>query len=178
MKKIIWCTLLWSMVACQPAEPSLKAKISEMEAGLEEDISLDTAKAWEITRAYQQYVKENPEDSISPHYLSKAADIYKEIPSEGLKAVNTYNKLYVEYPDHPLAPRAVFMIGFVFDEKYHDRERATRSYTFFLEQYPQHELANDARNLLVLLQDTSDTELDQVKRWMQQTDSTKLKSQE
>ncbi|MGB0176086.1 MAG: tetratricopeptide repeat protein, partial [Owenweeksia sp.] len=164
--------------ACQPAEPSLKMKISKMEAELDEDVSLDTAKAWAITRAYKQYVKENPQDSISPYYLSKAADIYKEIPHAGLKAVNTYNKLYVEYPQHPLAPRSVFMIGFVFDEKYQDRDRAIRSYNFFLEEYPNHDLSDDARNLLVLLQDTITTDLDQIKRWSEKADSTKLKSQE
>mgnify|MGYP000480564042 CR=1 FL=1 len=179
MKNLILLFLVASAVACQTVkEPTLKDRIAEMEAEMADDVTQDSAMAHKLTRAYEKYVSENPEDSLSPYYLSKAADIYKEVPRRGLKSVNTYNQLFVEYPEHPLAPRAVFMIGFVFDEKYNDRERATKSYTFFLEQYPNHELADDARNLLALLNDTTASQLDQVKMWRQKADSTQLKSQE
>ena len=180
MKKLLWVVLFGGIIACQQhvEKSDPRAEIKKMETELQDDVTLDSARAWKLTRAYENYVKENPQDSISPYYLSKAADIYKEIPRKGLKAVNTYNKLYREYPDHTLAPRSVFMIGFVFDEKYHDRERASRSYKFFLEEYPDHELADDARNLLAILQDTTSTDLDKIRQWERNADSTKLKSQE
>ncbi|HAD96235.1 MAG TPA: hypothetical protein DCG19_02455 [Cryomorphaceae bacterium] len=180
MKKLLWIVFFGSLIACQQKaeEPDPRAEIRKMESELQDDVTLDSARAWKLTTAYQDYVKANPKDSISPYYLSKAADIYKEIPHKGLKAVNTYNKLYREYPNHPLAPRSVFMIGFVFDEKYHDRDRASRSYTFFLEEYPDHELADDARNLLAILQDTTSTNLEKIRQWERNADTTKLKSQE
>lgn len=155
----------------------LKKEIEAMEAQLKDDVSIDTTLANNITAAYIKYVDLHPEDSLAPEYLSRSADIMKELPKKRLKSINVYNRIYTEYPDHELAGRSVFMIGFVFDEKYKDSKRAIKSYDFFLENYPNHELAGEAKNLRALL-NSEDEVLDQVKNWMKQADSTQINSQQ
>lgn len=162
------------MAACQPKMDPLQAEIQEMESLLQDDVSIDTALAKKISKAYLKFVKVNPQDSMAPVYLSKSADIMKEIPESRLKSINIYNRVFVEYPDHELASRSIFMIAYVFDEKYNDKTRAVKAYDFFLEKFPNHELAQQAKDLKTLMQ--SDKELfDQIKAWKNIADSTTTK---
>ncbi len=166
--------------SCQPSqnEEGLKASIEKMEVEIKRDAEMDTAIARKLTASYEEYADLHPEDSIAPYYLSRAADIYKEMPGGALKAVNTYNEVITQYPESPLKARSVFMIGYVFDDRLHDVERASKSYEYFISEYPEHPLADDARNLLTMLQDTL-TEEEMVQRWMQQSQNdTNTNSQE
>ena len=162
--------MLSMMASCQtaPAEDPLKASIEKMEVEIKEHVELDTSVARKLTDAYLEYAGLHPEDSIAPYYLSRAAEIYKEMPGKALTAVVTYNKVLTAYPESPLAPRAVFMIGFVFDDKLKDSTRAVKSYNHFLKEYPNHPMADDARQLLQMLSDTLSEE-EMVKMWMEKS---------
>ncbi len=169
--RILTVLLMLSMMAsCQtaPAEDPLKTSIEKMEVEIKEHVELDTAVARKLTDAYLEYAELHPEDSIAPYYLSRAAEIYKEMPGKALTAVVTYNKVLTAYPESPLAPRAVFMIGFVFDDKLKDSTRAVKSYNHFLKEYPNHPMADDARQLLQMLSDTLSEE-EMVKMWMEKS---------
>ncbi len=169
--RILTALLMLTMVAsCQtaPETDALKASIEKMEVDIKQDVEMDTAVARKLTDAYLEYADLHPEDSIAPYYLSRAAEIYKEMPGKALTAVVTYNRVITEYAESPLAPRAVFMIGFVFDDKLHDSTRAVKSYSHFLEQYPDHPMAADARQLLEMLSDTL-SEVEMVKMWMEES---------
>tara|TARA_R110002094_G_scaffold69723_1_gene78615 strand:- start:71 stop:640 length:570 start_codon:yes stop_codon:yes gene_type:complete len=176
MKIILQLSLLFSflMASCQSKMDPLQAEIQEMESQLQEDVSIDTSLAKRITKAYLKYVDQHPEDSLAPVYLSRSADIMKEIPELRLKSVNIYNRVFTEYPNHELAARSIFMVGFVFDEKYDDSKRAIKSYDFFLEKFPDHELAEQARNLRSLRQSDQDI-LGQIKEWKEKADSSTTK---
>lgn len=165
---MVFSMIMGFAAACQPAENDLYLSIEGMEQELKKDLEIDTALARSITAAYLEYAKKYPNDSLAPLYLSRAADILKEMPGKGLKAVNVYNDLSRLYPQHPLTPRAIFMIGYVFDEKYRDRDRAAKSYRYFIKEYPKHPLADDARNLLAMVEDTL-TDEQQVAKWLEQS---------
>ena len=169
MRKLSVIAALATVVACeQPKGP--ETSISEMETEIHKHAEMDTAIAKELTAAYEEYADQNPADTLSPLYLSRAADIYKEMDGKALKSVNVYNRIINEYPENPQSARAVFMIGYVFDEKLNDKERAAKSYEHFLEKYPDHALANDARSLLAIASDTlTDEEL--VAKWMEQAEN-------
>lgn len=172
MRNLKWIALLAIFSACQAQEPDLNSSIIKMETEIKKHAEMDTAIANDLTTAYMDFAKANPQDSLAPIYLSRAADIYKEMDGKVLKSVNTYNKIVVEYKDHPLAARSVFMIGYVFDEKLHDKDRAAKSYQHFLDTYPNNELADDAKSLLAIAQDTlTDEEL--VEKWMKEAESKK-----
>lgn len=165
---ITFCFMAIGASCQQEVEPEVS--IEEMEREVQQGEELDTALARRITDAYIKYAETNPEDSLTPHYLMRAADIYKEMPRKGLKAVNVYNRVLNEYSEHQVAPRALFMMGYVFDEKYNDADRAIKTYSHFLEKYPEHPLSEDAKNLLVLMQDTISEE-EQVARWLQEAEN-------
>ncbi len=162
--------MLTMVASCQtaPVEDSLTISIKKMEEEMKNHAELDTAAARKLTDAYQEYARLNPNDSLTPYYLSRAAEVYKEMPGKVLKSVVTYNRVHTDYPESPMAPKAVFMIGFVFDDKLKDTTRAAKSYTYFLEQYPDHPLAADAKQLLLMLKDTLDEE-QMVKMWMEKS---------
>ena len=126
--------MLTFMASCNsaPAEDSLQTSIEKMEVEIKQHAELDTAMARKLTDAYLEYAQLHPEDSIAPYYVSRAAEIYKEMPGRALTAVVTYNKVITDYPENPLAARSVFMIGFVFDDKLQDTARAAKSYSHFL----------------------------------------------
>lgn len=171
MRKLAFLVSVLAFVACEQPK-SLGTSITEMETEIKKDAEMDTAMAKKLTTAYVDYADQNPQDSLSPIYLSRAADIYKEMDGLSLKSVNTYNRIIHEYPDHPQAARAVFMIGYVFDEKLKDKNRAAKSYEHFLATYPNHPLAGDAQNLLAIAKDTlTDEEL--VAKWLEQAESEK-----
>lgn len=177
MKIILQISLALSLltVGCQPEMDPLQREIQTMESQLQEDVSVDTTLAKKITKAYLKFVKVNPTDTLAPVYLSRSADIMKEIPELRLKSVNIYNRVFVEYPEHELAARSIFMVGFVFDEKYDDSERSIKAYNFFLEKFPNHELAEQARNLVAIRQSEEDI-LGQIKAWKNKADSTTTKN--
>jgi outer membrane protein assembly factor BamD (BamD/ComL family) len=162
--------MLTFMASCNsaPAEDSLQTSIEKMEVEIKQHAELDTAMARKLTDAYLEYAQLHPEDSIAPYYISRAAEIYKEMPGRALTAVVTYNKVITDYPDNPLAARSVFMIGFVFDDKLQDTARAAKSYSHFLKEYPNHPMAADARQLLQMLKDTISEE-QMVKMWMEKS---------
>lgn len=164
------------MASCQTEEPedSLAASIEKWEVDIKEHLELDTAIANKLTSAYIEYVELHPDDSISPFYLSRAADIFKEIPGRTLKCINIYNQVLTSYPESPLAARSVFMIGYVFDDKLKDKERAIKSYSHFIESYPDHVLKEDATLLRSMLQDTLSEE-EMVKSWMKSINDTNPK---
>lgn len=147
-------------------QDSAKATISQLEKDIKEHDELDTAIANILIADYESYYSDFPEDSISPYYISRAADIYKEMPGKVLKSITTYNRVIKTYPEHPLAARSTFMIGFVFDTKLNDKERAAKSYTHFIETYPNDPMKADAQNLLNMIQDTLSPE-QMVEMWKQ-----------
>lgn len=169
MRKLAIIALIAAVAACEQPK-DLSASITGMETEIRQHAEMDTAIAKNLTAAYIEFADLNPNDTASPVYLSRAADIYKEMDGEALKAVNVYNRIIKEYPDNPQAARAVFMIGYVFDEKLNDKERAAKSYEFFLQEFPEHELAEDANALLMIARDTlTDEEL--VAKWLKQAEN-------
>lgn len=164
------------LAACQPKEQTLQASIKSMEQKMAQSTEMDTVLAKNITNAYLRYAKLHPKDSLAPVYISHAADVYKEMPGEAVRAINTYNRIIHEYPDNPLAERATFMIGFVFDEKLHDRNRAIQSYRYFLKTYPESPLVEDATNLLALQTDSLSEE-QMVDKWIKESENKTKKQQ-
>ena len=97
--RIISITLLALMLwSCQQQKDTLKVSIESMEEQVKEDPIMDSGLAKTLTDSYLEYAEKHKEDTISPYYLSRAADILKEMKGGALKAINTYNKIINEYP--------------------------------------------------------------------------------
>ena len=93
MRNLKWMVLVVVFSACQAQEPDLNSSIVKMETEIKAHAEMDTAIAKDLTVAYEEYAMANPQDSLAPIYLSRAADIYKEMDGKALKSVNLYNKI-------------------------------------------------------------------------------------
>lgn len=126
--------------------------------------SLDSAKnpsielAMQATKAYEIFVYKYPDDSLSPNYLFKSAQIYEGMLGDKIRAAKTYKKIYDEYEAFDNRPMMLFYMG----NTYHDlgdTTAAVETLELFIAKYPNHEFKDDAENLIQFIRmDESDLE--------------------
>lgn len=138
---IIFTLLLFS---CGPSAQERKNEISNMEKALKSaDGSLpDSASAANAITQYTEFVKAFPDDTLSPVYLFRGANLaaqQADLPA----AIKLLDQLHRDYPKHVDAPKALFLKGFVSETQMGDLKTAESCYNEFLKEYPNHELAGD-----------------------------------
>lgn len=135
------------ILSCNNTEHEQERSIEKLEAELfdEEAIFSDEGnqKALELVRLYLSYAEQNPEDTLSPAYLFKAADITMNLGDPG-KAIGIYNKIIYTYPDYPKLPECHFLVAYIYENFLQNYGKATELYQQFIEKYPDNEFADDA----------------------------------
>ena len=145
-KRILFFTFIIALGACKPAHEKLSDEIFKQEAVLYSDTnkSLNAEEANKVYSNYLKYVKAYPNDTLSPDFLFKAADL-----ANGLKrheeSVNLFARLINEYPEFRKSPAALFMQAFVLETEIKDTEKAKEKYKEFLSKFPKHKLAPSAQ---------------------------------
>lgn len=149
MKKTIICLIGVALLAAcsSPNREKEINNISQHEVALSSiDISMDDSEAVEMLALYRQFAADFPEDSLTPGYLMRAADLCINIgqTDQAISLIDTVLTLYPGYED---IAGCYFMKGYAYDsaEQY---EEAREAYTYFVENYPDHYLANDTRKML------------------------------
>lgn len=134
------------MVACGPSKDEKAGKIDQLEQELFSDqkSGVNKEKAIQLTEAYIEYADLFPEDSVTPDYLFRAADMSMNIFSSG-KAIDLYNRIIRDYPDYKKAPQCVFLKAFVYENNLGDLNSAKKYYEEFLAKYPDDDFADDAK---------------------------------
>lgn len=94
--------------------------------------------------AYTSFAGSFPEDSLSPEYLFKAADLYRA-KHQYQPALDLYSQIQTDYPNYKKVPQTIFLQGFVYENDLKDMDKAKERYSAFLEKYPEHELAKDVQ---------------------------------
>ncbi len=126
------------MVGCQSGKVKLHQKITAEEQSLLADATVTPAEdslAKVIIADYQQFAKENADDSLSAEYLFKAAKIC-ENTKRYKQAVDLYADVYKKYPVSKKASMSLFFEAFTYQEKIGDTAVAKKIYNQFLQQYP------------------------------------------
>lgn len=123
----------------------LSTKIQELEPKLMDakTYAIDYQVAKELVPAYLKYVNTFPQDSISPDYLYKAAEISQGL-GQGNQSVKYYEQFLADYPNNKRTNIALFQMAFVYENVVQNKEMAVKYYKEFLEKYPDHELAASA----------------------------------
>jgi outer membrane protein assembly factor BamD (BamD/ComL family) len=142
----IFCIFCISLYSCKSGKEKLQESISTNEQKLFSDSTkmLDPKVAEDVFKSYQEYAEKYPDDTISPVYLFKAADLangtrkYKE-------AVELYRQFGEKYPAHRKAAAALFLQAFSYENNLKDKEKAKLLYSDFLQKYPNHQLAASAK---------------------------------
>ena len=144
---------------------SEKKKLSDSIHGDEEILMKDSSGIMNqpvsirTLHEYLEYSEKFPEDTLSPEYLVRAADL-----SNGMKqyrqSVDLFGKMLKNYPGHRKAAAALFMQAFVYETSLHQKDSAIAKYNEFLQKYPSHSLAPSAKASLEQLNSgLSDEEL-------------------
>lgn len=153
MKKIwLFAVLIVVISACTDHKQQKIDLIKGEEEKLFSDVTapINLEKAQNLINQYSQFVAEYPEDTMSPVFIFKTAEIqmntlkYKE-------SLTTLDTLIEVYPDSKLVPMAMHLKGFIWDDKLHSVEMARICFEKLIEQYPDHQLSANAKDYLKIL---------------------------
>ena len=140
------------MAACSPSREKTVNRIQVLEKSLfsPESVSFNKVKADSLMALYEDFIKANPKDSLSPGFLFKSANVAMNM-GDGTKAINLFDKYLQDYPDKPKAAVSMFFKGFVYENVLHDLDKAREIYLLFIEKYPTNDFVKDAKMALMNL---------------------------
>ncbi len=133
---------------------SEKEKITAEIESLEKDIAkaevLDKEKAQNIINKYLNYANKYPNDTITPEYLFKAAEIAMN-SEQPHNSVRYLQKIEQEYPEYINYPTCIFMIGHIYDYYIKDFNKAKDYYNKYINDYPKHTFVEDAKSAVMFI---------------------------
>ncbi|MCD6346040.1 MAG: hypothetical protein J7L96_01335, partial [Bacteroidales bacterium] len=109
--------LFWSC-GNQKEIRQMASKIAELEADVYSDTSsiADMSKAQELIQAYEDYANALPEDTLSPEYLYKGAEIAMNLQMSG-RAIEYYQRILNNFPDFSKRSYCLFLQAFVYENQ-------------------------------------------------------------
>lgn len=144
--------VLMILSGCSPSREKQVSRIDNLEKRLfaPDAFSFDKAKADSLIAFYEAFIEKYPDDSLSPGYLFKAANIAMNVENPA-KSIAFFEQYITRYPDKPKAPMCLFFKAFVYENQLHDLDRARETYLLFIEKYPTHEFASQSQLALMNL---------------------------
>lgn len=132
------------LISCNPKSSKIE-RITKLEKELvaSKMSKLDTTKAVQLIRLYDEFVKGFPTDSLAPIYLYRQADMNIAL-SRGTQAVVCLDKIITNYHSFNKLIECTFLKAFVAETVMHNLPLAEQYYREFLKKYPTHLLAKDA----------------------------------
>ncbi len=115
--------------------------------------SIDSSKNPEIQlslqaiKQYEIFAYKYPQDSLTPAYIFKSAQITDAILGDKQKAAKLYQNIYDMYPDYPNRPMMLFYQANALHDL-GDTSAAINQLKLFIARYPNHEFSDDAENLI------------------------------
>ena len=153
----------------QADQSILQGSIEKLEAELSAntDGKVDQIKAQELIDKSVEYVKAFPNDTKSPVYLFRSAEVCVGI-GQYESAIKHWEQVKKDYSNHEKAAIALFLQGFTCENQINDKNRAKKYYQDFLTRYPKHEY-NDQVQMLLKNIDISPEEL--IKQFKEQREN-------
>jgi len=145
--KLLFASALLSVFfSCQSKKEKLAEEISINESRLFNDSTkmLDSKVAIETLQGYEKFAYTFPDDTSSPGYLYKAADLAQGM-RKSREAIRFYKDFITKYPQHTKVAASYFLMAFVYDNDLHQKDSAKIFYREFLEKFPNHQLAPSAK---------------------------------
>jgi TolA-binding protein len=130
-----------------PKESSRKLmldQIKKYEAEMHQSMTLNPSLATIAVTAYDNFVKNYPEDSLAPDFLFKAGEISTE-NQQYKQALMYYEQITKHYPSFKYSPESLYLQGYLLDNFLNDDPKAKIIYEKVIAQYPTLSYANDAR---------------------------------
>lgn len=172
MKKLLIIGFAIFLVACSGGRQQCLDEIREKEKIVMKSYedTPDKKTSESLRQDYLKFADDYPEDSLSPNFLHKAAEIALAIdmPNEAVAHVDT---LCRRYPDYTFLPDAIFFKGFIQESHLKDNAAARKTYEDFLKRFPKHELASQVTFSLENLGKSPDDLVEEFMNRTQQADS-------
>lgn len=151
-KKVLFSFLLVAVsliVACNPSHDKQQSEIEQAEKSLPMDVTTDTVAANQLVKLYLQFVDRFPDDTLSPLYLFKAANLMVGMGHLD-QAVGTFDRVIDNYPDFGDMPLCYVFKAMALENASRPEE-AAKTYEVFLQQFPDHFLATSISALLPMV---------------------------
>lgn len=138
------------LIGCADNQQEYLNRVKKLEADFHaleathEYILTDTLLNGPLVRAYLNYARLYPEDTNTPRFLFRAADLCVRGRNEVLKGIRIYQQLFTEYPEHPASPTAMFLCGYLYAYTLRDPVHAREYYQRVIDTYPGTTLATTA----------------------------------
>ncbi|MEO8067321.1 MAG: tetratricopeptide repeat protein [Flavobacteriales bacterium] len=132
----------------------MQTRIDSMRAAMEDDTLYDARGAQELLDVYKAYAKANPQDSLAPEYVFRAAGLSDPLghPEE---SVALYERLIKDYPTWSRVVDSYYLKALTLDKMGRKGEART-AYEEVISRYPSHQFANDAKQMIENLQYTDE----------------------
>lgn len=154
-------------VSCNNSKTSETDNVSEKEKqrefihGLETkmhaSLSIDKSVGQVAAQQYFNYAETFQDDSLTPGYLFKGAEIATAI-QDYANALRAYEKITTAYPEFQYARESLYLQGFLLDNYLNDDAKAKVVYEKFLSNYTTGPYVEDAKAAIANL-GKSDEEL-------------------
>jgi len=149
MKKFSFIAIALLMIICYSCKPSRTKSTQEIKT-LESELyspsatSFNKEPADKLLMMYDNFIKEFPNDTLTPVFLFKSANLAMNAANpQG--AISRFDLLIRNYPSNPKAPVCLFFKGYIYENMLKDLGKAKEAYLLFIEKYPDHELIKDAK---------------------------------
>lgn len=128
----------------------LLIEISKLEAQASMDTAVNRNTANQLIQAYQKYYNQNGTDSLSLHYLEKAARVADAIGKYDL-AVDLMITCHDLSRDYEKKAESAFLVAFIYDDHLKNSEKAIEYYNKVIELYPKSQWAEQSKLALHLV---------------------------
>ncbi len=148
MRKQVFMILLIAIAAltsqCTANKSKLIEKINELETEINASYpNPNPLKIKELHDLYLEYAKKYTEDTISPHFIYKAAEVAVNT-QQYEEAIKNLDFLINNYPNHLLVPYSIFFKGFIYENFLNDKINAEKQYRVIISNYKEHPLSKQA----------------------------------
>ncbi len=129
---------------CTTNKNKILEKINELESEVNASFpNPNPLKIKELHNLYIEYANKYEKDTLSPHFIYKAAETAVNT-QQYEEAINNLDLLINKYPNHKLVPYAIFFKGFIFENFLNNKENAEKQYRIIISKYKDHPLVKQA----------------------------------
>lgn len=132
------------VVTKQYPRETLLDQIKKYEAEMHKSMVLDPNLATIAVSAYDNYVKNYPDDSLAADFLFKAGEI-STANQQYKQALMYYEIITSKYPKFKYAPESLYLQGYLLDNFLNDDVKAKIVYEEVITKHPELSYAQDAK---------------------------------
>ncbi len=146
-------TVLFSCNVKQTNEKKLEQeKIYKLETQVFDTVTFQMRKpvADQLIKLYSEYTNKYKNDSLTPYYLFKQADLLTQMKQTN-KAIKLYEEIYKKHKTFDQRAEALFLEASLYDNVLKNTAMAEIKYKEFIKEFPNHTLRDDAEKSIQFL---------------------------